>query len=88
MSTTAPGNETTPSRTNWISWMVEGQTRSRIETAISRLMPLPMPRSVICSPSHMTNTAPAVSVVTMISRDENPGTGTAPGMLSVNRVKV
>ena len=25
-------------------------------------MPLPMPRSVICSPSHMTNAVPVVSV--------------------------
>ncbi len=29
---------------------------------ISRLMPLPMPRSVICSPIHMTNIVPTDSV--------------------------
>ncbi len=27
-------------------------------------MPLPMPRSVICSPSHMMNAVPAVRVIT------------------------
>ena len=33
-----------------------------MEKVISRLMPLPMPRSVICSPSHITNIAPVVSI--------------------------
>ena len=36
-------------------------------------MPLPMPRSVICSPSHMTNAEPVVSVSTVISRKPHPG---------------
>ena len=31
---------------------------------ISRLMPLPMPYSSICSPSHIRNTVPAVMVST------------------------
>ena len=59
-----------------------------IETAMSRLIPFPIPRSVICSPSHITNTAPAVSVNTMVSREANPGLAIAPGIDSVNRVKV
>ena len=42
---------------------------------ISRLIPLPMPRSVICSPSHMTKIAPVVSVTTMMSREARPGLG-------------
>ena len=29
-------------------------------------MPFPMPRSVICSPSHMIKAVPAVSVITHI----------------------
>ncbi len=65
-----------------------GQSRSRIEKVMSRLIPLPMPRSVICSPSHMTKMAPAVSVTTMIRRDAKPGVGTAPGIDSVNSAKV
>ena len=36
-------------------------------------MPLPMPRSVICSPSHMMKTVPVVSVRTVISRKPQPG---------------
>jgi hypothetical protein len=36
-------------------------------------IPLPMPRSVICSPSHMMNVVPVVSVSTVISRKPQPG---------------
>ena len=36
-------------------------------------MPLPMPRSVICSPSHMMKQVPVVSVSTVISRNASPG---------------
>jgi hypothetical protein len=36
-------------------------------------MPLPMPRSVICSPIHMTRTDPVVSVSTVMSRKAQPG---------------
>ena len=36
-------------------------------------MPLPMPRSVICSPSHMMNAVPVVSVSTVIRRKPQPG---------------
>ena len=35
-------------------------------------MPLPMPRSVICSPSHMTNAVPVDSVRIVISRNPQP----------------
>ena len=36
-------------------------------------MPLPMPRSVICSPSHMMNAVPVVSVIIIMSRKPQPG---------------
>ena len=36
-------------------------------------MPLPMPRSVICSPSHMMNMVPVVSVSMAPSRKLQPG---------------
>ncbi len=39
-------------------------------------MPFPMPRSVICSPSHMTNTEPVVSVSTVMIRNDQPGSWT------------
>ena len=37
-----------------------GQMRSTIEKKIRSDAPLPTPRSVICSPSHITNIAPVV----------------------------
>ena len=36
-------------------------------------MPLPMPRSVICSPSHMMNIVPVVSVSTTSDGSPSPG---------------
>ena len=42
-------------------------------------MPLPMPRSVICSPSHIRNIVPAVSVITAgTTNDSVPGLMTTP----------
>ncbi len=84
----APVGVTAPTRIESPSCSSDGQTRSRIETVISRLMPLPMPRSVICSPSHMMKMAPMVSVETMMARVKKPGFGTAPGIPSTNSVKV
>ena len=46
---------------------------------ISSDMPLPTPRSVICSPSHMMNTLPVVSVSMVISTKPKPGLFTKPG---------
>ena len=40
-------------------------------------MPLPMPRSVICSPSHMMKIVPVVSVRIVIRRKAQPGCGTS-----------
>ncbi|CFV95710.1 Uncharacterised protein [Bordetella pertussis] len=42
-------------------------------------MPLPSPRSVICSPSHMTNMVPVTSVTTVVKRNNMPGSMTSPG---------
>ncbi len=67
--------------------MASGQMRSMIEKKISRLAPLPRPRSVICSPSHMTKTPPVLSVSTVVMRKPNPGSATALGRLSVNTAK-
>jgi hypothetical protein len=41
-------------------------------------MPLPMPRSVICSPSHMRKSVPVVSVITVVMRNMKPGSSTSP----------
>ena len=64
---------------------VSGQMRSTIEKKMSRLAPLPMPRSVICSPSHMMKMPPVDSVSTVVRRNAHPGCATAPGSCSANR---
>ena len=38
-----------------------------------REIPLPIPRSVICSPSHIRNAVPEVSVMTVMTRKAQPG---------------
>ena len=38
-------------------------------------MPLPMPRSVICSPSHIRNIVPVTSVATVTKRNMSPARG-------------
>ena len=63
-SPNAPGPKRIP-----ISRIASGM-RPTIEAVISRLMPLPMPRSVICSASHMIIAIPEV-IVRMVSR-RNP----------------
>ena len=39
-------------------------------------MPLPTPRAVICSPSHIRNTVPPTSVITVVMRKNQPGSST------------
>ncbi len=53
-------------------------------------MPLPMPRSLICSPSHMTKAVPVVSVITVMMRKPQPGSptrGAPPGVRCASRNK-
>jgi hypothetical protein len=61
--------------------------RSTIEKKMISDAPLPSPRSVICSPSHITNTAPVVRKNAICSLKANPGVATAPWSDSVNRAK-
>ena len=42
-------------------------------------MPLPRPRSVICSPSHIRNIVPATRLTTAVRRKPKPGAMTRPG---------
>ena len=42
--------------------------RAAIEVNISTLMPLPTPRSVISSPSHMMTAVPATMQMTIVER--------------------
>ena len=41
-------------------------------------MPLPRPRSVICSPSHIKNMVPAVKDTMAVTRKTKPGSFTKP----------
>ena len=41
-------------------------------------IPLPIPRSVICSPSHIKNIVPVNKVETVVKRNKNPGSLTKP----------
>ena len=53
-----------------------------IPAKMIREIPLPIPRSVICSPSHMMKAVPAVSVMTVMMRNVQPGCddhGRSPG---------
>ena len=40
-------------------------------------MPLPMPRAVICSPSHIRNIVPPTSVITQDAMKKKPGSCTS-----------
>ena len=55
---------------------------------ISSDMPLPIPRSVICSPSHMMNALPVVRVSIVISTNPQPGlvTNAAPALVCFSSV--
>jgi hypothetical protein len=51
-------------------------------------MPLPIPRSEICSPSHMMNTVPHVKVRTVIARKAHPGWKTTAAPLGASSFSI
>ena len=54
---------------------VDSTAEGKLTTIPAKMMsdmPLPMPRSVICSPSHMMNAVPVVRVSTVIRRKPQP----------------
>ena len=64
-----------PSSSVWL--MAPGSPATMPEKMISE-MPLPMPRAVICSPSHIRNMVPPTSVITVEMRKNTPGSATMP----------
>ena len=46
-------------------------------TKMIKEMPLPTPRAVICSPSHIRNRQPPTMVITVVARKNQPGSITA-----------
>ena len=53
-----------------------------IPAKIRMEMPLPSPRSVICSPSHIRNMVPATKLTTAVTRKPIPGLITRPAVPS------
>ena len=71
-------SESSPS---FMNWKVVVSAEGRLATMPAKMMsemPLPMPRSVTCSPSHMMKAVPAVSVIMLIRRKVQPGLKTTP----------
>ena len=60
-----------------ICCIAEGRPMTMPVKIISDI-PLPMPRSVICSPSHMMKAVPVVSVIIVITTKPQPGLITKP----------
>ncbi len=61
-----------------MSWIARGRPAT-IPAKIIRLIPLPIPRSVICSPTHMMNAVPVVRVIITMKRKYQPGASTICG---------
>ena len=60
--------------------MVDGRTATIPAKMISE-MPLPTPRAVTCSPSHIRNIVPPVRVTTVEMMKKIPGLSTRPAVL-------
>ena len=58
------------------AWFSPAGSWARMPTVMMSETPLPMPRSVIWSPSHIRNMVPAVMVAMVISQKPGPGFGT------------
>ena len=65
-----------PARTLSIACMTRFGTPPRMLTKMTSEMPLPMPNSVIFSPSHMTRMVPVVCVTMVDRKNARPGSGT------------
>jgi preprotein translocase subunit SecY len=58
------------------SWVIPSGMSATMPAKMMSEMPLPMPRSVICSPSHIRNAVPVVRERTVSSRKLQPGSVT------------
>ncbi len=59
-------------------WLSAVGRRATMPAKISRLTPLPTPRLVICSPSHIRNMVPPVRVAMVETMKNGPGSNTRP----------
>ena len=67
------GIEYAPVRACSSVWPIACGRPAAMPAKISSEMPLPRPRSVICSPSHIRNIVPVTSVTAVTMRNERPG---------------
>jgi hypothetical protein len=66
-----------PVAIRWYELTTADGSRTTMPAKMMREMPLPMPRSEICSPSHMIRAVPVVRVSMVMRRKPQPGTGTS-----------
>ena len=67
----------------WLSSRVWTMVAGRLATMPAKMiseMPLPTPRAVICSPSHIRNMVPPTRLITVEMRKNQPGSRTTPGL--------
>ncbi len=62
-----------PSRTYCTVVVIADGSPATIPAKMTSEIPLPIPRSVICSPNHMMKAVPEVRVMTVIKRKPHPG---------------
>ena len=65
--------DSAPSRLSWSAPTSAPGSSATMPAMMISEMPLPMPRDVICSPSHIRNMVPPVSVMTVEIRKNQPG---------------
>ena len=72
------GVEMTPARPWLKNWASAAGISATMPTKMISEMPLPMPRAVICSPSHIRNMVPPTSVMTQDATKNAPGVWAKP----------
>ena len=70
--------EIAPWRPSSSVWPIAAGKAAMMPAKMIRDEPLPRPREVICSPSHIRNIVPPISVMTQLTRKNRPGSVTTP----------
>ena len=74
--------ESAPVRLSSRVWTIVAGRLATMPAKMISEMPLPTPREVICSPSHIRNMVPPTSVMTVEMRKNQPGLSTTPWLPS------
>ena len=78
----ADRGEMAPVLTSWKSPLAAFGSPATIPAKMMIEIPLPRPRSVICSPSHIRNIVPVTRLTAQVKRNIRPGIRTRPAWLS------